>query len=183
MIYSKLPAFVLGFHGCEEDLKNQLLLGKSELKYSRNEYDWLGHGIYFWENDPVRAMEWAKQNKKKPAVIGAVIDLGVCLNLFDRENLKLVKSSFKYLENSGMILPENKGKNMRERYLDCLVINNLVEFRKNDENCANFDTVRAPFWEGDELYSGAGFKEKNHVQICVLNEDCIKGYFSPRGLF
>jgi len=27
---------------------------------------------------------------------------------------------------------------------------------------------------------GAGFKEKNHIQICVRNRNCIKGYFLPR---
>lgn len=42
-----------------------------------------------------------------------------------------------------------------------------------------FDTVRAAFWEGDDLYPNAGFKEKNHIQICVRNPNCIKGYFRP----
>ena len=26
----------------------------------------------------------------------------------------------------------------------------------------------------------AGFAEKNHIQICVCNPNCIKGYFLPR---
>lgn len=42
-----------------------------------------------------------------------------------------------------------------------------------------FDTVREVFVEGDELYPIAGFKEKNHIQICVRNLNCIKGYFNP----
>ena len=28
----------------------------------------------------------------------------------------------------------------------------------------------------------AGFAEKNHIQICVCNPNCIKGYFLPRGI-
>jgi hypothetical protein len=24
-----------------------------------------------------------------------------------------------------------------------------------------------------------GFREKNHIQICVRNLNCIKGYFTP----
>ena len=37
--------------------------------------------------------------------------------------------------------------------------------------------LAAVFTEGKDLYAGAGFKEKNHVQICVRNPNCIKGYF------
>lgn len=43
-----------------------------------------------------------------------------------------------------------------------------------------YDSVRSVFWEGDELYPGAGFKEKNHIQIYVRNPNCIKGSFLPR---
>ena len=38
------------------------------------------------------------------------------------------------------------------------------------------------FWEGKPLYPNAGFAEKNHIQICVCNPNCIKGYFLPRGI-
>ena len=38
------------------------------------------------------------------------------------------------------------------------------------------------FWEGQELYPNAGFREKNHIQICVCNPNCIKGYFLPSGI-
>ena len=44
-----------------------------------------------------------------------------------------------------------------------------------------------PFGTGDEkqkkkLLPGAGFKERNHIQISVRNPNCIKGYFLPRDL-
>lgn len=45
-----------------------------------------------------------------------------------------------------------------------------------------YDSVRGVFWEGSELYPSAGFKEKSHVQLCVRNPNCIKGYFRPLGL-
>ncbi len=64
------------------------------------------------------------------------------------------------------------------RYLDCAVIRHL--HRINDTNPATrFDTVRGMFPEGDDLYPGAGFKEKNHIQIAVRTMDCIKGFFLP----
>jgi len=43
-----------------------------------------------------------------------------------------------------------------------------------------FDTVRALFPEGDELYAGSGFKDKTHSEIAVRNDACILGYFRPR---
>ena len=79
-------AFVLGFHGCDESVGERILAGHEYLAPSTNDYDWLGHGIYFWENNPERALQWAKflarhspksRNRiAKPFIIGAIIDLG-----------------------------------------------------------------------------------------------------------
>lgn len=49
--------------------------------FSERPYDWLGHGIYFWENNHERAFQWAKDKKargeiKNPTVIGAILHLG-----------------------------------------------------------------------------------------------------------
>lgn len=64
------------------------------------------------------------------------------------------------------------------RKLDCAVFQFMhSEMKKNEEKA--FDSVRGAFWEGSELYPSAGFKEKNHIQICVRNPNCIKGYFRP----
>ena len=45
-----------------------------------------------------------------------------------------------------------------------------------------YDSVRGVFWEGNELYPSAGFQEKNHIQIAIINPNCIKGFFLPRSL-
>lgn len=195
MSYCKLPAFILGFHGCDQRLKEDLILGKTTLKPSTNDYDWLGSGIYFWENDPDRALSYAKslmENPERtrglqintPAVVGAVIDLGNCLNLFDEKNLQLVKDTYNFfIEHSKQTnkpIPENEfGADLLLRKLDCAVINTIHELIKETSVLPQYDSVRAPFWEGAELYQNAGFKEKNHIQICVVNPKCIKGYFDP----
>jgi len=83
-MYAKLPNLVIGFHGCCQDTYVNVLYNNQQLKKSDNKYDWLGNGIYFWENSYQRAYEWAdKKYKKNAAVLGAVIDLGFCLNLTD----------------------------------------------------------------------------------------------------
>jgi hypothetical protein len=50
--------------------------------------------------------------------------------------------------------------------------------RKKKEKA--FDSVRGVFVEGKELYPSAGFREKNHIQLCIRNPNCIKGYFHPQ---
>ena len=87
-MYSHRSQFVLGFHGCDATLAQQVVLGKTMLKKSDHDYDWLGHGIYFWENNVGRAEQWASENAQRkgslintPGVLGAYLDLGNCLDL------------------------------------------------------------------------------------------------------
>ena len=64
--------FVLGYHGCDRSIMNDVLTGKQDLRVSRNDYDWLGNGIYFWEDSYQRAFQWALQSRRvvHPGVIG-----------------------------------------------------------------------------------------------------------------
>lgn len=156
--------------------------------------DWLGSGIYFWEADPDRALEWAKSQTGKrkianPAVIGAVIDLRNCLNLTNIRDLELVRDAFtRYkLEQdlSGLPMPDNKNSkndihaDLLLRYLDCAVINHLHHMT-DIIGGEKFDTVRGMFTEGGPLFEGAGLQMKTHSQIAVRDTGCIKGYFTPR---
>jgi hypothetical protein len=59
-MYSKGYQRVLAFHGCDRSVGESVLSGATDLLRSENDYDWLGHGIYFWENDPKRALQYAK---------------------------------------------------------------------------------------------------------------------------
>jgi hypothetical protein len=53
------PFQVIGYHSCDRDLGLRLLRGDDQLKQSTNPWDWLGPGIYFWEQNPHKAMEYA----------------------------------------------------------------------------------------------------------------------------
>lgn len=83
------------------------------LKASDNKYDWLGNGIYFWEQNLERAIEWAKRRYgDTAAVVGAVLDLGYCLNLTDSFSSEYLKKGYEILkarcELIGEALPKNK---------------------------------------------------------------------------
>jgi len=92
------PFSVIGFHSCDKDVGLRVLNGHDELLPSQNSWDWLGEGIYFWEQNPLRALEYAIENAERrqfnktpisaPFVLGAIIDLGNCLNLVESGSLK-----------------------------------------------------------------------------------------------
>ena len=196
-LYQELPQMILGFHGCDKSVAMDILNSTTKhLTASNNSYDWLGDGIYFWLNDPQRAYEWAdkvhKRNPEKikePFVIGAVIDLGVCLNFCERESIQLLQKSYEDLKSASLSIgydideelknkaPDDGGFNLI-RPLDCAVIKNLHEMMKKQD--ISFDTVYGYFQEGSDAFPGAGIKEKSHIQISVRNKRCIKGYFLPR---
>lgn len=59
-----------------------------------------------------------------------------------------------------------------------IALNALHKWRK-DTDKPGYDSVRGPFLEGEPIYDGAGFRSHSHIQICVCNDACIKGYFRP----
>ncbi len=67
-MYSKRAGLVLGFHGCDKSVRDKVVIEKGVLlEPSGNDYDWLGGGVYFWENNYVRALDFAKFLKDNPA--------------------------------------------------------------------------------------------------------------------
>ena len=182
---------VIGYHGCDALTADKVVKDGEHLKISENDYDWLGHGVYFWEDNLLRAKKWAVEQSKRtngriktPAVIGAVINLGNCLNLVDDEAIGFVAEAYKAYINACSISErkpaENTGKYFNLRNLDCAVFQTLHALRK-EAGLSHYDTVRGFFVEGKELYAGAGIRSHDHVQLCVRSTAQILGYFFPKG--
>jgi hypothetical protein len=189
-VYEYQPSFILGFHGCNKAVGESILTSDGlHLKPSEKSYDWLGSGIYFWEGSVARAWEWAyaKQAEGKiqePFVVGAIIDLRHCLDLFDRHGMEQLRPAYRTViesaKQNGDPVPKNVGPTPDKagRKLDCAVLNMLHTLREGSA-LPPFDSVRGPFLEGRPIYRGAGFRSHSHIQICVRNQACIKGYFKP----
>lgn len=188
-MYKAYPSWVTGFHGCDQSTYERVLHSHQSLNQSQNEYDWLGHGIYFWENNPLRAYEFALEQKErgkidKPMVIGAMLDLKYCLDFTDMVSLTLLQGIYPEFENycklSGVPVPQNKGTADKvRRNLDCAVIEFLHSWLES-KGLNPYDSVRGAFFEGKPLYDNSAFNMKNHIQLCIRDDSCIKGYFSPR---
>jgi hypothetical protein len=183
-LHKLTASFILGYHGCDAAIAERLLRNQA-FQASQNDYDWLGEGVYFWEANPLRGLEFAAETAKrnpairKPAVVGAVIDLGYCLDLTTSRGLQQVRSAYEELKSvfdaANRALPENQPDGLRHNR-DCAVVNYLhrLEAERGDPP---FDSVKGIFIEAPDLYPGSGFGSKNHIQIAVRNLDCIKGVF------
>jgi hypothetical protein len=173
----RFSRIVLGYHGCAPEFAEALIRGEMALdawQPSRNPYDWLGHGIYFWEFAPHRTRVWGG----KGGVVGAVLQLGLCLDLTDVKHTNLLREEYRAVRRSrrqlGVPMPRNRGK---RRDLDCLIINELT--RSSERKGINFQTVRCPFLEGRPAFPGSGILHESHVQITVRDPSCILGVFRP----
>ena len=181
---------VLGYHGCRAPVAADLLSGRLSIEDwapSENAHDWLGHGVYFWEHSPERALEWARRKVardglgERPGVVGAVIQLGACLDLTDVAATALLGRAYRHMRESyrkaGRPLLANTGRDrdLKNRQLDCLVINWL----HRESGQARFETVRGIFPEGGPAYPGAKIMKQTHIQIVVRNKRCILGVFRP----
>src|SRR5690349_20377622 len=136
-MYDTRTNFIIGFHGCEKQVRDALLVIPDVIRKSEEPFDWLGHGMYFWENNEQRAMEFAVDKKsrgkiKDPAIIGSVLQLGYCCDFLDSRFTQLLVTYYKILkdryEKLGKPLPRNqdvtsdKNGDKLLRHLDCAVI-------------------------------------------------------------
>ena len=186
---------IVGYHGCDAAIAEKVLAGRAELTPSRNAYDWLGQGVYFWEHGPNRAYEWAIEQARlggmkvsSPSVVGAKIDLGVCLDLLDTANTRLLGSwyaRFRYfMKRSGIRMPKNRdargGRSGDKvlRFRDCAVIDYALSRLAHTERIV-YQTVRGVFVEGGPAFPGSEIALKSHVQIAVRDSKCISEFFRP----
>lgn len=205
-MYETRPNLMLGFHGCDESVRDRLVLDPDIVRGSKEVFDWLGHGFYVWENNYERALQWAKDKKRrdpsfeKPAVLGVVFQLDHCLDFTDSAYTGIIGTYYLEMKQDfhllGNLLPRNKSlhgdehQDMVIRELDCSVIEYLHDKIDRDirsdmrlrghSELRHFDTVRGLFTEGGPAFEGAGIRKKNHIQICIRNFNCIKGFFIPR---
>lgn len=162
---------VVGFHGTSIDAARSIL----DIGFlpSQNAYDWLGDGIYFWENASKRAEEWAHGRfGAKAAVLGAEILLEDCMDFLDtgwEDPLRAAYASlFATLSRAGIAMPAQKPG---RHYLDRAIINHAVVMLKR--HSMDIRAVRAAFREGDPIYPDSQIYTRSHVQIAVRDPAII----------
>lgn len=99
-----------GFHGTSSNDVEKIL--SEGFKPSINEYDWLGDGVYFFQDAPERAWEWARKiHRENAAVIGANIRLEDCIDLLDMRWTSVLSEMYdeflKRVKLTGVSLPNS----------------------------------------------------------------------------
>lgn len=163
---------VIGYHGTCREYSRKILSDGFEL--SRNEYDWLGDGIYFFQDAPNHAMEWAKKvHGKKSVVLATEINLAECMDLIDlpwANFLADIHDNFLYTlkENSIQIPRQTNGAHRLDRSVINFAIKTL------EESSIKISSVRAAFLEGNPVYPNSALFEKSHIQIAVREQSIIQ---------
>lgn len=167
--------------------------GGEEFTPSTNIGDWLGTGIYFWQDAPKRAAYWARRAarraKDKPAVLETQIDLTNCLDLLDLfafNTMKVECAEFErrtsgyeqdplVIEDGATVYPPDGTR--------------LVDRNKKDKALFDFATasieaktgkpvpvVRSAFLWGEALHKTSFVFDWSNVHICVRDHSAIQSY-------
>jgi hypothetical protein len=167
---------VYGYHGTSMDAAIAIM--ESGFQLSNNNYDWLGEGVYFWQDAPIRAKQWAQSvYPEHPAVIESRICLGNCLDLLDVGWMPSIRALYNRLVDdyraSNLPLPTQRPDRSKAHRLDCA----LFDFAVKDINRSsgiNIETIRSVFVEGENIYPNSAIYDLGHVQIAVRHTELIK---------
>lgn len=197
---------VVGYHGTGLSTALRIVNRVEGFRWSRRNFDWLGHGVYFWEYAPQQAKKWAEmrrrqlRKKQNPtaeemrkadepiAVVASMIRLGFCFDLLEPYNVQYLESIFRDYQEStelaGEPLPEN---NRKWRKLDCAVFEYAYKVISGSQDKIAVDTSRGVYVPtgGDRrIWEASWISRDTHIQLCVRNPACILGTWlhEPTGL-
>jgi hypothetical protein len=172
----EVSTLVVGYHGTTQSQAARILSRTYPL-LERRTADWLGDGLYFWQDAPFRALWWAERRTRRtdetPAVVRAVVDLNEAIDLLDRSPFVETLLSLAYrVANAPEAAPlRNLGD---DHALDCAVINAAVEYRQIVFGAAH-RVVRGVFVNERPrpYFAGSALLREAHVQIAVRDWSAI----------
>lgn len=161
------PITVTGYHGTSRAIADRILA--EGFVPSVNDWDWLGHGVYFWQDAPIRAYRWAQDRLTDPVVVAARIRLDGFVELLDQRGMKTLQDLAADFEKEELAtrLANTGGANR----LDCAVFNFAtgVLFWLG----AEVTGYRAACVEGKALTPGSPIYDLSHVQLVVIDHKAI----------
>jgi hypothetical protein len=162
--------------GAEDDILATLQHG-SGLKWSTASDDWLGPGIYFWE-DPSWAEWWyverwaERSDTRSGSILAAKIETELLLDLGNRndsktfqEEAQLAISSIQRRRSPPQNDPANLGFS-----LDCAVAK-CVQVALQGSGKSG---LRMPFFLGPSITIDGNFYADQHLQICLWNVEILQ---------
>ncbi len=163
----------IGHHGTTRAAADAIV--REGFKPSSNTFDWLGDGVYFFQEGRSRAQDWALKvaGSEEWAVIEAEIDLTDCMDLLERSWSELLSEARDAIvsqhRRAGLRLPKQDGL---AHGMDRLVINYAVGVLESRGH--RVASVRAAFQEGEPAFPGSALFSMSHVQIAVRDQSVIR---------
>jgi hypothetical protein len=163
---------IRGYHGTSATRAAVIL--RDGFLPSDNDYDCLGHGVYFFEDGLAQAGAWAtRAHPREPAVIRADVRLQDCMDLKDSVGwLPLLGRAhdevLRVSREQGLPLPRQTSSVHR---LDRVVIEVMVAILEREGTRVR--AVRAVFAEGPPAFPGSFLSEGFHVQVAIRDTDLI----------
>ncbi|AFY94538.1 hypothetical protein [Chamaesiphon minutus] len=166
---------VYGYHGTSQTKAASIL--KNGFLSSDNDYDWLGTGIYFFQDAPMRAKKWATEmHPDEPAVICSLIELDNCIDLFDIMWFPILKNVYNLFDeeyrSTNRPFPKQNPSRSKAHRLDCAFFNYASQFLSRQGQIVT--SIRAVFVEGECIFPDSAIFDLAHVQIAVRNPAVIK---------
>jgi hypothetical protein len=195
---------LVAHHGCDVTVRDSLVTGRATIRDSRNDYDWLGPGSYFYEGDAARARTFAEIVSSSPerrltavpiatpSVVGALLCVQRTLDMTTRQGLAEFEDAALLLERAWIEegTPERKRAinippiaadgDVLNRKLDNAVIQS-IHARREQRSRLPYQMVRGAFRQGVELVPHSGFHKGSHIQLALRDRSCIVGWFLPPG--
>lgn len=160
-----------GYHGTSAEAARAI--ENSGFRPSQNPYDWLGDGVYFFQDGKARAQSWATARWPAAAVIEAQIDLNDCLDLLDPAWFEVLSDAYDAIvalyASRGEALPRQRGL---VHGMDRVVINYACEVL--DQAGTHVTTVRGAFQEGRPAFPGSALATLAHIQVAVRDLTAIR---------
>lgn len=167
---------VIGYHGTSQSRASDILA--TGFRESSNRYDWLGRGVYFFEEDATRAWQWARQRfPDEPAVIGAALDLSNVLDLHSVDSAEILRAVARSLDELYRARGKDLPRNTAGRHdFDCALIDMTCDvYQKHHEYPSPVDVVCGVFEEGTLIHPNSSIRCFTHVQLAVREMRAIIG--------
>lgn len=154
----------VGFHGTTREYAD-IILRTNNFIASTDEEEWLGNGVYFFEDDVFQAYDYCVKAKKyaEYAILKSHIEAEIVLDLINKKTFKEFNDFAKRLQNRYLKRKDGKPR----RLINAVVLNFLYELKP-------YDMVRAAFPVPPGYTAPRTNVTQMQIQLCVNNKSCIK---------
>ena len=173
-----------GYHGTTQHRAEQIL--SHGFRLSTNPWEWLGDGVYFWQDAPTRAVVWSEEWSKRSvagtgslAVLRCRLRLEDCLDLLDVNFNELIRElSEEFLQrlqaepDAPKLVNYRTGAKRGRHELDAAFFNHLVG--RLAKKGLTVGCLRAAISEGEPILPDSPICYRSHVQICIRDLNLIE---------